>query len=66
MSEDRFILVIGISEERNFCVLLKTATSFLKPGLICCRRLSESPEWHVASEQSVYADWQRINEIMCH
>ena len=25
-----FILVNGISEERKFCVLLKTATSFLK------------------------------------
>ena len=33
MSEDRFILVIGISEERKFCVLLKTATSFLKRDL---------------------------------
>ena len=33
MSEDRFILVNGISEERKFCVLLKTATSFLKRDL---------------------------------
>ena len=32
MSEDRFILVNGISEERKFCVL-KTATSFLKRDL---------------------------------
>ena len=30
MSEDRFILVNGISEERKFCVLLKTATTLLK------------------------------------
>ena len=55
MSEDRFILVNGISEERKFFVLLKTATYFLN-----------RQEWHVASEQSVYADWQRINEIMWH
>ena len=33
MSEDRFMLVNGISEERKFCVLLKTATSFLKRDL---------------------------------
>ena len=33
MSEDRFILVNGISEERKFCVLLKTAISFLKRDL---------------------------------
>ena len=33
MSEDRFILVNGISEEMKFCVLLKTATSFLKRDL---------------------------------
>ena len=33
MSGDRFILVNGISEERKFCVLLKTATSFLKRDL---------------------------------
>ena len=33
MSEDRFILVNGISEERKFCVLLKTAKSFLKRDL---------------------------------
>ena len=32
MSEDRFILVNGIPEERKFCVL-KTATSFLKRDL---------------------------------
>ena len=30
MSEDRFILINGISEERKFFVLLKTATYFLK------------------------------------
>ena len=33
MSEDRFILVNVISEERKFCVLLKTATSILKRHL---------------------------------
>ena len=33
MSEDRFILVNGISEERKFCVVLKMATSFLKCDL---------------------------------
>ena len=33
MSEDRFILVNGMSEKRKFCVLLKTATSFLKRDL---------------------------------
>ena len=33
MSEDRFILFNGISAERKFCVLLKTATSFLKRDL---------------------------------
>ena len=33
MSEDRYILVNGISEERKFCVLLETATSFLKRDL---------------------------------
>ena len=33
MSEDRFILVNGMSEERKFYVLLKTATSFLKRDL---------------------------------
>ena len=33
MSEDRFILVNGISEERKFYVLFKTPTSFLKRDL---------------------------------
>ena len=33
ISEDIFILVNGISEERKFCVLLKTAISFLKRDL---------------------------------
>ena len=33
MSEDRFILINGISEERIFFVLLKTATYFLKRDL---------------------------------
>ena len=33
MSEDIFILVNGISEEKKFCFLLKTTTSFLKRDL---------------------------------
>ena len=33
MSEDRFILINGISEERNFFILLKTPTHFLKRDL---------------------------------
>ena len=54
MSEDRFILVNGISEERKFCVLLKTATSFLKRDLAWFNSLNveddylNRQEWHVA------------------